>query len=150
MSKNTHVQLEQDKEIDNTCHVCYEEVPEGKGVTCENGHTCCQKHHLERVRAIYQEGRSAFEGMGTKVENANGQDCFMCRCYLPDALFSLSYFKCLTVIQTIEIPKMHGLETTEHPIDSMRAMASLIQSRGDQYKVYGLCYPQEASVEGLG
>ena len=43
------------------CHVCMEKIDGDKMVTCENGHSCCQKHHLERIRAIYQEGRFAFD-----------------------------------------------------------------------------------------
>ena len=95
------------------CHVCYVNIPEGKGVTCENGHSCCQKHHLERVRAMYQEGRSAF-GRLDGCEGESGQHCFMCRCEIGDARFSPSYFKVLQVIQAVEIPKMLG-RTDIHP-----------------------------------
>ena len=67
-----------------TCHICYETPKEGKEVVCVNGHLCCQKHHLERIRAIYQEGRNAFGygGEGEEVEDASGQQCFMCRVLL--------------------------------------------------------------------
>jgi len=117
---------------ENTCHICYEGISEGKGVTCENGHSCCQKHHLERVRAIYQEGRSAFEGL-KGVENANGQDCFLCRCYLPDALFSMSYFKCLVVIIAIEIPKMRGQKLNGPLIDQIKRMEELSPIKSTKY-----------------
>tara|TARA_R110000787_G_C13182188_1_gene421995 strand:+ start:65 stop:571 length:507 start_codon:yes stop_codon:yes gene_type:complete len=90
------------------CHVCYEKIPKGKEVTCENGHSCCQTHHLERVRAIYQEDQSAFGGLGNFVneQNESGQCCFMCRCNIDDNLFSTNYFKVLQVIQAVEVPKM--------------------------------------------
>ena len=94
------------------CHVCYERVPEEKSVTCCNGHTCCQKHHLERIRAIYQEGQSAYGGAGSRSNGhsgeAHGQMCFMCRCPIGDARFSVNFFKLLKVIQAVEIPKMYG------------------------------------------
>ena len=79
----------------HSCHVCMEVVDESKLVCCPNGHHCCQKHHLERIRAIYQEGRVAF-GSG------NGQTCFMCRQDIPDTSFSPAYFKNLLFIQAVE------------------------------------------------
>lgn len=85
------------------CHVCYERVPEEKSVTCCNGHTCCQKHHAERIRAIYQEGGRAYSG------EAQGQKCFMCRCPIEDARFSVNFFKLFKVILAVEIPKKYGL-----------------------------------------
>ena len=106
------------------CHVCYENIPEGKGVTCENGHSCCQKHHLERVRAIYQEGQSAFGGLDG-CGGDNGQHCFMCRCAIGDDRFSPSFFKVLRVIQAVEIPKMMGI-TDIHPSTLMEETADLI------------------------
>jgi hypothetical protein len=119
---------------DNNCHVCYEEIAEGKGVTCENGHSCCQKHHLERVRAIYQEGCSAFGTpslIGEKTGDS-GQCCFICRQGIPDNLFSENYKKCLLVIQAIEIPKMlnaaAGLPpdtNMTHPLDDLATMEAL-------------------------
>ena len=98
---------------DNTCHVCYDKV--SKGVTCENGHTCCQKHHLERIRAIYQEGQLAFDSMG--------QHCFICRCPIKDDRFSKEYFNCLKVIITIGVIQngdSMGRISDEHPLDVMK------------------------------
>lgn len=86
-----------------TCHecpVCMEMVAEEKMVMCQNGHRVCEKHQLERIRAIYQEGRPAFNGGG------QGQHCFMCRCNMKDDLFSDQYFKLLRLIQSIELPKL--------------------------------------------
>ena len=90
-----------------TSHICYETPKEGKEVVCVNGHLCCQKHHLERIRAIYQEGRNAFGygGEGEEVEDASGQQCFMCRVFIEDDRFGESYFKCLRVIQFNELSK---------------------------------------------
>ena len=85
------------------CHVCMEKIDGDKMVTCENGHSCCQKHHLERIRAIYQEGRFAFDLGPT---HGGGQHCFMCRCNIEDDLFSSAYRKNLHVIQAIELPKL--------------------------------------------
>ena len=89
----------------------------------ENGHSCCQKHHLERVRAMYQEGRSAFGGL-FGCEGDSGQHCFMCRCAIGDARFSPSFFKVLRVIQAVEIPKMMGINI--HPSILMEETADLI------------------------
>jgi len=86
------------------CHVCMEMIDSDKMVTCENGHSCCQKHHLERIRAIYQEGRFSFTD-----DEGGGQHCFMCRCSIGDDRFSPAYFKNLHVIQAIELPKMIGV-----------------------------------------
>ena len=105
------------------CHICYENITEGKGVTCENGHSCCQKHHLERIRAMYQEGRSAFGGLD--VGGGGGQSCFLCRCCIGDHRFSSSFFNVLKVIQLVEIPKLldHpvlGRPVQIHPLDLMK------------------------------
>jgi hypothetical protein len=100
------------------CHVCYEKISAEKAVTCKNGHTCCQKHHLERVRAIYQQGDTAYGGMDDRGGN-NGQNCFMCRCEIGDARFSRSFFKVLRVIQAVEIPKMMGVNI--HPSEVIEA-----------------------------
>ena len=115
------------------CHVCYKpftlaHAMSTETVTCPNGHICCQRHHLERVRAIYQEGNpSAFAG----GEDGSGtaQHCFMCRCDMKDDLFSPSYFRCLAVLQLIEIPKMYQKKghniTPEHPLDMMKKVGSM-------------------------
>lgn len=92
-----------------TCHecpVCMEMVSEEKMVQCQNGHRVCEKHQLQRIRAIYQEGRSAFNEI-EGCENGKGQHCFVCRCVMGDSRFSVNYFKMLRLIQAIEIPKMY-------------------------------------------
>jgi len=88
------------------CPVCMETVPEEKMVQCCNGHRVCEKHQLQRIRAIYQEGRSAFNQI-EGCENGKGQHCFVCRCVMSDSLFSVNYFKMLRLIQAIEIPKLY-------------------------------------------
>ena len=65
------------------------------------------------MRAIYQEGQSAFGGLDG-CGGDNGQHCFMCRCAIGDDRFSPSFFKVLLVIQAVEIPKMLGI-TDIHP-----------------------------------
>jgi hypothetical protein len=92
------------KEPEFECHVCYENVFKDKCVTCGNGHSCCQKHHLQRVRSIYQENNMAY-GAGRDDDGA-GQRCFICREYIIDESFSLNYFKNLQLIQAVEVPKM--------------------------------------------
>lgn len=101
------------------CHVCMEKIDSDKMVTCENGHSCCQKHHLERIRAIYQEGRCAFE-------DGQGQHCFMCRCSLGDHRFSSAYFKNLRVIQAVELPKMMGITNSQMGLSSIPSTQELL------------------------
>lgn len=88
------------------CPVCMETVKQEKMVMCKNGHRVCEKHQLERIRAIYQEGRTAFGGFDDD-DSGEGQKCFMCRCNMGDHLFSDQYFRMLRLIQAIEIPKLH-------------------------------------------
>jgi hypothetical protein len=98
------------------CHVCCEIMPKEKGVACENGHSCCAIHHLERVRAMYQSNEVAFgaERLSGGKEGM-GQKCFECRCHIDDDRFTEQYFKNLRLIQAVELPKMllrqNGQET---------------------------------------
>lgn len=101
------------------CHVCMEKIDSDKMVTCENGHSCCQKHHLERIRAIYQEGRSAFV-------SGQGQHCFMCRCSLGDHRFSSAYFKNLSVIQAVELPKLMGIQNPQLGLSQIPSTQELL------------------------
>ena len=50
--------------------VCMEPCAE-LSVTCCNGHMVCEKHFLQRAKAIYEEGRYAYDD---KV-----QRCFLCK-----------------------------------------------------------------------
>jgi len=113
-----------------------ETIEDAKLVCCENGHHCCQKHHLERVRAIYQEGRAAFGG--TDPDNkGQGQKCFMCRVSIPDALFSDTYFKNLGIIQAFEYTKMlTGLNMQDVKYRSI--IVDILQKREDACKSLGI------------
>ena len=46
-------------------------------IVCPNGHHQCGRCMLERIKSIYDEGRSAFH-------DDNAQKCFTCRCELTD------------------------------------------------------------------
>lgn len=83
------------------CHVCLGDVPTCKVTKCPNGHACCEKHHIQRIKAIYEGGKYAFSDGGS------GQCCFMCRAGMPDALFSQTYFKMLDLTVAIELSKKH-------------------------------------------
>jgi len=72
------------------CSVCYEPCAK-LSVTCCNGHTICEKHYLQRYKAIYQEGRQAFH-------DDNAQSCFLCRTEIGDDEFSLTYHKNMKLV----------------------------------------------------
>jgi hypothetical protein len=108
--------INQEKVKMDECHVCYETIGEGKGVVCEHGHHCCMRHHLERIRAMYETNfselgeitsprRQISEAMSVfGAEASLAQCCFMCRCDLPDFAFGggdvdAPYFKILRLIQ---------------------------------------------------
>ena len=109
------------------CHVCMEKIDSDKMVTCENGHSCCQKHHLERIRAIYQEGLLSFEDGG-------GQCCFMCRCSIGDHRFSSAYFKNLRVIQAVELPKMMGITNSQMGLSSIPSTQEILDVLGEEVR----------------
>ena len=75
---------------ENECPVCF--GPCAKlSVTCCNGHAVCEKHYLQRYKAIYEEGRDAF---GTD----HAQCCFLCRSHIEDNRFSKTYFDLLKMV----------------------------------------------------
>ena len=80
------------------CHVCLGDVSTCKVAKCPNGHACCEKHHIQRVKAIYESGRKAFHGGG-------GQICFECRADMPDSVFSENYIKLLRITIAVEFSK---------------------------------------------
>ena len=92
------------------CHVCLCDVPTSKVATCRNGHSCCEKHHIQRVKAIYESGEYAFDDPDPENGSggAQGQMCFMCRCSMRDECFSQTYFKMLRVCLLVEMPKASG------------------------------------------
>ena len=71
--------------MQSECPVCYEQCAK-LSVTCCNGHAVCEKHYLQRCKAIYEEGRLAY-GKGNM-----GQCCPVCRKKVPDRKFSTVYF----------------------------------------------------------
>ena len=90
------------------CPICFEKCNPCY-VQCPNGHTCCERHHVQRVRAIYEEGgipaaaaaRAIYEEGGIPAAAAcssNAQHCFECRTYIPDSSFSQKYFDLLRVL----------------------------------------------------
>ena len=72
------------RQMQSECPVCYEQCTK-LSVTCCNGHAVCEKHYLQRCKAIYDEGRLAY-GKGKM-----GQCCPVCRKKVPDREFSTVY-----------------------------------------------------------
>ena len=68
------------------CPVCMETCAE-LSVTCCNGHKVCEKHFLQRAKAVYEEDRMAFGG------DSCVQRCFVCRTDLGNDRFSDNYHK---------------------------------------------------------
>ena len=99
------------------CHVCLGDVPTCKVAKCPNGHACCEKHHIQRIKAIYEGGKHAFDGVDGGEGEQTGQMCFMCRCPMPDANFTENYFKMLRLCITIEMPKAKGVRIDNETIE---------------------------------
>ena len=78
------------------CPICFEKCNPCY-VQCPNGHTCCERHHVERIRAIYEGGGRAF--------GSNAQHCFECRTSIPDSSFSPKYFNLLKVTVLFTLKK---------------------------------------------
>ena len=94
-------------DIETTCcHVCLGDVPTCKVAKCPNGHACCEKHHIQRIKAIYEGGKYAFSD-GAGNPGGSGQCCFMCRADMPGALFSQTYFRVLDLTVAVELSKKH-------------------------------------------
>ena len=86
---------------ENECPVCF--GPCAKlSVTCCNGHAVCEKHYLQRYKAIYEEGRTAFH-------DDNAQCCFMCRSKIQDSSFSKPYFDLLEIVIAQGVLKRAGI-----------------------------------------
>ena len=73
------------------CSVCYEPCAK-LSVTCCNGHTICEKHYLQRYKAIYEEGTNPFD------DDNDSQICFFCRTEINDDAFSPIYFRNLQFV----------------------------------------------------
>ena len=73
------------------CAVCMEPCAK-LSITCCNGHVVCENHYLHRTKAIYEEGRSAFNNE-QKV-----QRCFLCRTDIPDEKFSDQHNKTMKAV----------------------------------------------------
>ena len=82
------------------CPICYDIIKEGKGVKCPNGHWSCEKHFIQRAKSMYESGDRAFSNKET-----TSQRCFMCRCVMPDNLFSNNYLRLVTLTQCWAIGK---------------------------------------------
>ena len=76
------------------CPICYEDTAK-LSITCCNGHTCCQKHYLQRAKSIIEEGPSAHAAF---LRDNNLHSCFLCRTDLNDNDFSEVYFKNLHLL----------------------------------------------------
>jgi hypothetical protein len=88
------------QEMQSECPICYEECAK-LSVTCCNGHTVCEKHYLQRCKAIYDEGRFAFG-------NGMAQCCPMCRAHVSDSAFSTVYFANQKLVIVQGMLKMAG------------------------------------------
>ena len=97
--------VEETSATENECPVCY--GPCAKlSVTCCNGHTICEKHYLQRYKAIYEEGRLAFG-------DDNAQCCFMCRSHIEDSFFSKTYFDMMLMVQVQALMKIKNIDKKE-------------------------------------
>lgn len=88
------------------CHVCLGDVSICKVAKCSNGHACWEKHHIQRVKAIYEGGKYAFSDDAGN-DGGSGQCCFICRASMPDARFSKTYFNMLRLTIAVELSKKH-------------------------------------------
>ena len=61
-------------------------------------HTVCEKHFVQRIKAIYEEGRYAFD-------TNEAQRCFLCRTHMEDKRFSATYHK------NVKVAILFGLVT---------------------------------------
>ena len=101
--------VEETSATENECPVCYDPCAK-LSVTCCNGHTICEKHYLQRYKAIYEDGRLAFGDDGV------AQCCFMCRSDIEDSFFSKTYFDVLEIVITQGMLKMLNIDKKEfHP-----------------------------------
>ena len=109
------------------CHVCLGDVPTCKVSKCPNGHACCEKHHIQRIKAIYEGGQRAF---GDDQDERSGQRCFMCRATMPDALFSERYFRMLRITQVVEVPKqtLGCRMTNERIVEMLRRLQAVTEA----------------------
>lgn len=106
------------------CHVCFSDVPTCKVAKCPHGHACCEKHHIQRVKTIYEEGEIAFNG-----GSGSGQMCFECRGRIPDSHFSEIYMKLLRLTIAVEISKRHsGCRMTNEGIEDYLRRVKAISS----------------------
>ena len=96
------------------CHVCLGDVPTCKVAKCPNGHACCEKHHIQRIKAIYESGRNAFED---HIDGGGGQMCFECRAVMPDELFSRVYLKMLDITLVVEMAKKANKSLTNDQLE---------------------------------
>ena len=85
------------QEMQSEYPICYEECAK-LSVTCCNGHTVCEKHHLQRCKVILSEGRKISEG----------RRCFMCREKILGLHFSTTYWEVLDFVIAEGVLKKKG------------------------------------------
>jgi hypothetical protein len=108
---------------ENECPVCF--GPCAKlSVTCCNGHAVCEKHYLQRYKAIYEEGRTAFH-------DDNAQCCFMCRSNIQDSSFSKPYFDLLEIVIAQGVLKRAGITDKDIFHEHLRRMRTLEEDEED-------------------
>ena len=98
------------------CHVCLGDVPTCKVAKCPNGHACCEMHHIQRVKAIYESGRNAFDD---ESDGGGGQLCFECRAVMPDELFSRAYLNMLDITIAVEMAKKANIALTNGQLETI-------------------------------
>ena len=106
------------------CSICDEIIKPGKGVCCENKHTVCEKHFISRAKAMYEEGGNAFGDRST-----TSQRCFMCRCEMPDCLFSNQYFNLLNLTISFGLGQSGGLSKSQCRKKYLQLLPIMIQAR---------------------
>ena len=94
------------KEMQSECPICYKECAK-LSVTCCNGHTVCEKHHLQRCKVILGEGR--------KISKC--RRCFLCQDMIAKSSFSTTYWKVLDCVIAEGVLKRKGYTITA---DNMR------------------------------
>ena len=100
--------VEETSATENECPVCH--GPCAKlSVTCCNGHTICEKHYLQRHKAIYEDGSMA-DINARLAAAAERPRCFMCRCNLENKRFSKTFYSLQDIVISQGLIKMFGIQ----------------------------------------
>ena len=73
-------------------------------------------HHIQRVKAIYESGRNAFDD---DSDGGGGQLCFECRAVMPDELFSRAYLNMLDITIAVEMAKKANIALTNGQLETI-------------------------------